>query len=242
MLKNKTVVVTGGSGGIGKAIAVEMAARRANIVLLYASGKESAEETCRQCAQAFGVTAVALACDISDYETARRVVADILQSFGSIHVLVNNAGITRDRLAMLMKEEDFSDVVDVNLKGAFHMTRHVLPAMVKGREGCIINISSISGLVGNRGQSNYAASKAGLIGFTKSIAKEYASRSIRCNAVAPGFIRTKMTEGLKEADICRQIPLGRMGTPQEVAGAVAYLAEAAYVTGEVLRVDGGAAM
>ena len=242
MLKQKNIVITGGTGGIGRAAAALLASQGANIALLYASGVERAVEICRYCEQTYGITAVSFACDVSDYEMTYQVVSKILDCFGSIHALVNSAGITRDKLAVAMKEQDFDDVVNVNLKGTFNMTRHILPSMVKNREGCIINIGSVSGLMGNRGQSNYAASKAGVIGFTKSIAREYASRNIRCNAVAPGFIRTDMTKNLDEESLKKQIPLGRIGTPEDVAEAVSYLIQAEYITGEVLRVDGGAAM
>lgn len=242
MLKQKNIAITGGSGGIGRAAAMLLASQGANIALLYASGADRAGEICRYCEETYGITAVPFACDVSDFETTHQVVSEIIDYFGSIHALVNSAGITRDKLTVAMKERDFDDVVNVNLKGTFNMTRHILPSMVKKREGCIINISSVSGLMGNRGQSNYAASKAGVIGFTKSIAKEYASRNIRCNAVAPGFIRTDMTKSLDEESLKRQIPLGRLGTPEDVAGAVSYLIQAEYITGEVLRIDGGAAM
>ena len=159
-----------------------------------------------------------------------------------MHILVNNAGVTRDGLCAMMKEEDFDRVIDVNLKGAFHMIRHLAGTFIRNREGCIINISSVSGLTGNAGQCNYAASKAGLIGLTKSVAKELAGRGVRCNAIAPGFIATDMTSGQEENPLVQMIPLGRMGQPSDVADAVAYLATARYVTGEVLRVDGGIAM
>ena len=169
-------------------------------------------------------------------------MARIKTDFGAVHILVNNAGITRDGLAAMMKEEDFDRVLDVNLKGAFNMIRHCLPLFIRGREGCIVNISSVSGMMGNAGQCNYSASKAGLIGLTKSIAKEYAAKGIRCNAVAPGFIHTDMTGSHEENPLLSMIPLGKMGEPEDVADAVAYLVGAKYVTGEVLRVDGGIAM
>ena len=161
---------------------------------------------------------------------------------GTVHILVNNAGITRDGLVLTMKEEDFDRVMEVNLKGAFNMIRHMSGMFLRNREGCIINISSVTGLMGNAGQCNYAAAKAGLIGLTKSVAREFASRGIRCNAVAPGFIATDMTKGQEENPLVGSIPLGRMGEASDVADAVAYLATAGYVTGEVLRVDGGIGM
>ena len=169
-------------------------------------------------------------------------MSDIKTDFGTVHILVNNAGITRDSLAAMMKEEDFDAVLNTNLKGAFNMIRHCTGLFLRNREGCIINISSVAGLTGNAGQCNYAASKAGLIGLTKSIAKELAPRGIRCNAIAPGFIATDMTDSQTENPLLKMIPLGKMGEPQDVAEAVAYLASAKYVTGEVLRVDGGIAM
>ena len=170
------------------------------------------------------------------------MVAAIKADFGTVNILVNNAGITRDGLLAMMKEEAFDAVLDTNLKGAFHMIRHCTPLFLRNKGGCIINISSVSGLMGNAGQCNYAASKAGLIGLTKSVAKELASKGIRCNAIAPGFIRTDMTGSQEENPLLAMIPLGAMGEPEDVAQAAAYLACAGYVTGEVLRVDGGIAM
>ena len=169
-------------------------------------------------------------------------MAKIKGDFGGVQILVNNAGITRDGLLAMMKEEDFDQVLKVNLKGAFHMIRHCTGLFLRGREGSIVNISSVTGLMGNVGQCNYAASKAGLIGLTKSVAKELAPKGIRCNAVAPGFIATDMTSSQTENPLLKRVPLGRMGKPEEVAEAVAYLAAASYVTGEGLRVDGGIAM
>ena len=175
-------------------------------------------------------------------EAVKETVAKIKEDFGTAHILVNNAGITCDGLIATMKEEDFDKVIDVNLKGAFNMIRHCTGFFIRNREGCIINISSVSGLMGTAGQSNYAASKAGLIGLTKSVAKELAARNIRCNAIAPGFIATDMTGDQADNPLLKMIPLGRMGNPEDVAQAAAYLAVAAYVTGEVLRIDGGIAM
>ena len=242
MLKHQVAVVTGGSRGIGAAIAVKLASMGADLAVIYAGNSEAAEEVCRNCIRTYGVTAKAYRCDVSDFEEAKQTVAAIKKDFGTIHLLINNAGITRDGLLAMMKEEDFDAVLDTNLKGAFHMIRHCTGIFIRNRSGCIINISSVSGLMGNAGQCNYSASKAGLIGLTKSVAKELASRGVRCNAVAPGFIRTDMTEEQAENPLLQHIPMGRMGTPQEVAEAVAYLATACYVTGEVLRVDGGIAM
>lgn len=181
-------------------------------------------------------------CDVLDFDAFKQTVADIKKDFGTVHILVNNAGITRDGLAAMMKEEDFDKVIAVNLKGAFNTIRHCSGLFIRNREGCIINIASVAGIMGNAGQCNYAASKAGLIGLTKTIAKELAPKGVRCNAVAPGFIATDMTGNQTENPLLSMIPLGRMGEPADVAEAVAYLACAKYVTGEVLRVDGGIAM
>ena len=169
-------------------------------------------------------------------------MAEIKKDFGTVHILVNNAGITRDGLVATMKEETWDQVLDTNLKGAFNMIRHCTGLFLRNREGCIINISSVSGMTGNPGQANYSASKAGLIGLTKTVAKELGSKGIRCNAIAPGFIKTKMTQDQADSPLLAMIPLGRMGEAEDVAQAAAYLAEAGYVTGDVLRVDGGIAM
>ncbi len=242
MLKDKVAVITGASRGIGAAIAYRLAGLGANIAVIYAGNAAAAEVVCRKCEDEFHVTAKSYACDVSDFQMAKETVAKIKADFGAVHILVNNAGVTRDGLAAMMKEEDFDRVLDVNLKGAFNMVRHCLPLFIRAREGCIVNISSVSGLMGNAGQCNYSASKAGLIGLTKSIAKEYAAKGIRCNAVAPGFIHTDMTESHGENPLLAMIPLGKMGEPEDVADAVVYLIGAKYVTGEVLRVDGGIAM
>lgn len=242
MLKDKVAVITGASRGIGAAIAYRLAGLGANIAVIYAGNAAAAEVVCRKCEDEFHVTAKSYACDVSDFQMAKETVAKIKADFGAVHILVNNAGVTRDGLTAMMKEEDFDRVLDVNLKGAFNMVRHCLPLFIRAREGCIVNISSVSGLMGNAGQCNYSASKAGLIGLTKSIAKEYAAKGIRCNAVAPGFIHTDMTESHGENPLLAMIPLGKMGEPEDVADAVIYLIGAKYVTGEVLRVDGGIAM
>ena len=243
-LNGKTAIVTGGSRGIGAAIALKLASMGANVAAIYAGSSEAAREVCAACSGQFGVKAESYCCDVSDFEQAKETVARIRKDFGSVHALVNNAGITRDGLTATMKESDFDRVLDVNLKGAFNMIRHCARAFIAQREGAIVNLSSVSGLIGNPGQVNYAASKAGLIGLTKSVAKELAVRGVRCNAVAPGFIRTDMTGSLTEENnqMMQSIPLGRVGRPEEVAEAVAYLICADYVTGEVLRVDGGIAM
>lgn len=242
MLDGKIAVVTGGSRGIGAAIAYKLASLGADIAVIYAGNNVAAEDVCKKCREEYGRNAKAYQCDVSDFAAVKETVAEIKKDFGTVHILVNNAGITRDGLCAMMKEEDFDDVLDTNLKGAFHMIRHCSGMFLRNREGCIINIASVSGLTGNAGQSNYAASKAGLIGLTKSVAKELASRGIRCNAIAPGFIRTDMTEAQEDNPLLAAVPLGRMGETTEVADAAAYLATAQYVTGEVLRVDGGIAM
>ena len=242
MLKGKVAVVTGGSRGIGKAIVCKLASLGANVAVIYAENAAAAESVCFECKQDYGIEARAYRCDVADFETVKQTVAQIKADFCTIHILVNNAGITRDGLMAMMKEDDFDAVLDTNLKGAFHMIRHCTGIFLRNREGCIINISSVSGVIGNAGQSNYSASKAGLIGLTKSAARELAPRGIRCNAVAPGFIRTDMTDAQSQNPLLNAIPLGRMGEPEDVAEAVAYLATAKYITGEVLKVDGGMAM
>ena len=242
MLTGKTAIITGGSRGIGAAIAYTLASLGANIAVIYVGSEAAAENVCLQCRQESGVAARAYRCDVSDFLSVKETVAQIKADFGTAHILVNNAGITRDGLVAMMKEEDIDAVLRTNLKGAFHMIRHTAGLFIRNHEGCIINISSVAGLMGNAGQCNYAASKAGLIGLTKSVARELAPKGIRCNAVAPGFIATDMTGNHQENPLLGQIPLGKMGEPKDVAEAVAYLAAASYVTGEVLRVDGGIAM
>ena len=242
MLKGKVAIVTGGSRGIGEAIAYKLASLGADIAVIYAGSGEAAEKVCGKCAEKYSVRARAYKCDVSSFALTKETVAKIKSDFGTAHILVNNAGITRDGLAPMMKEADFDDVIAVNLKGAFNMIRHCSGIFIRNREGCIINITSVAGLTGNAGQSNYSASKAGLVGLTKSIAKELAPKGIRCNAVAPGFIETDMTGGQSENPLLKMIPLGAMGKPEDVAEAVAFLATAKYITGEVLRVDGGIAI
>lgn len=242
MLKGKNAIITGGSRGIGAAIAYKLASLGANVAVIYAGNAEAAEDVCGKCQSEFGVIARSYACDVSSFDAVKETVAKIKTDLGAPHILVNNAGVTRDGLAAMMKEEDFDKVIDTNLKGAFNMIRHTTPLFLRNREGCIVNISSVSGIMGNAGQANYSASKAGLIGLTKSVAKEYAAKGIRCNAVAPGFIRTDMTESEADNPLLSMIPLGRMGETDEVADAVLYLINAKYVTGEVLRIDGGIAM
>ena len=242
LLRDKVALITGGSRGIGRAIAIKMAEQGADVAIVF-SGDEAAADEAVQRAREHGAKAEAFKCDISDFNVVKETVEAVKTAFGTIDILVNNAGVTADGLIIAMKEDAFDRVLDVNLKGAFNMTRHVTPILVKKRYGRIINISSIAGVIGNPGQANYAASKAGLIGLTKSVARELASRNICCNAIAPGFIQTAMTDGL-ESPLMDKIPLGRVGLPEEVASLAAFLAsdEAAYITGEVIRIDGGLAI
>ena len=242
----KTAVVTGGSRGLGRAICLELASGGANIVLCYAGNERSAQETAANC-EALGVKALALRCDVSDASQVKTLMDTALAAFGHIDILVNNAGITRDGLLMMMKEADFDDVIATNLKGAFLCMKAVARQMVKQRYGRIVNLSSVVGLRGNAGQVNYAASKVGVIGMTKSLAKELASRGVTVNAVAPGFMATDMTAAMPEAAktaTLAAIPMGRMGAAEDVAKTVAFLAceEAGYITGQVLAVDGGMSM
>ena len=242
MLKGKTAVVTGGSRGIGEAIAYKLASMGANVAVIYAGNASAAETVCEKCRQEYSVEAKAYRCNVADFSAAKETTAKIKADFGTAQILVNNAGITRDGLLALMKEEDFDAVLATNLKGAFNMIRHMTGLFILAREGAIVNITSVAGMMGNAGQCNYSASKAGLIGLTKSVAKELAPKGIRCNAVAPGFIETDMTGNQAANPLLNLIPLGKMGKPDDVADAVAYLVTANYVTGEVLRVDGGIAM
>lgn len=242
MLTGKTAIVTGASRGIGSAIALGLASQGVRIVAVCAHEKEKAEEVCHECENRYQVKAETFLCNVADERQVKETVQTACEAFGSIQILVNNAGVTRDSLAVMMKEEDYDQVLDVNLKGAFLMAKHCLPFFLKQKNGVIINISSVSGLNGNAGQCNYAASKAGLIGLTKSMAREYASRGIRCNAIAPGYIDTEMTRGLEGKRLEDIIPLRRKGTPEDVAQAVVFMSDAEYITGETLRVDGGYAM
>ena len=244
--EGKTAVVTGGSRGIGRAVCLELAEGGANVVLCYAGNEAAAQETA-QAVEALGAKALAVRCDVSDAVQVDALVKSAVEAFGRIDILVNNAGITRDNLLMRMSEADFDAVVSANLKGAFLCMKAASRLMLKQRYGRIVNLSSVVGLRGNAGQVNYAASKAGVIGMTKSLAKELASRGVTVNAVAPGFIETDMTAALSEAARSAaqgSIPMGRLGGPEDVARAVGFLAsdDAAYVTGQVLAVDGGMAM
>lgn len=242
MLKGKNVIVTGAAKGIGKAIALAFAKEGCNIVLNYHSHLD--EETVKEI-EACGVTCKPVQGDVSDFSFAADMIKEVKKELGSIDVLVNNAGITRDMLLMRMTEEQFDDVINTNLKGTFNMIRHVSNVMLKQRSGAIINMASVVGINGNVGQANYAASKAGIIGLTKSTAKELASRGITCNAIAPGFVETDMTAVLKEDvqnAILSAIPLKRAGQVEDIARAAVFLAENDYITGQVLNVDGGMVM
>lgn len=243
MLKGKTAVVTGGSRGIGKAICLKFAENGADIAFLYAGNTVKAEETQKEL-EALGVKAKAYQCNVADVEAVAAVVKEIVKEFGGIQILVNNAGITKDKLVPMMKAADFDAVIDTNLKGVFYMIKGVYPLFLKQKGGKIINISSVSGLTGNPGQANYSASKAGVVGLTKSVAKELASRGICCNAIAPGFIATEMTEALENDALKEAIPMKRFGEAEEVAKLALFLAseQSDYITGEVIRIDGGLAM
>ncbi len=243
-LNGKTALVTGASRGIGRAIALRLAEDGANVAVIYAGSADKAEAVVNEI-MALGVNAKAYRCNVADSTAVNETVKAVTNDLGKIDILVNNAGITRDGLMLRMKDEDFDAVLDTNLKGAFNMIRACYSGFIRKKSGRIINISSVSGIMGNAGQANYSASKAGVIGLTKSVARELASRGITCNAVAPGFIQTDMTENLGDNNpLLNSIPLGRMGKPEDIAAAVAFLASdsAAYITGEVLKVDGGLAI
>ena len=242
----RTAVVTGGSRGIGRAVCLELARGGANVALCYAGNEAAAQETVTAI-EALGAKALAVRCDVSDAAQAESLVRRAVEAFGAVDILVNNAGITRDGLLMRMPEADFDAVISANLKGAFLCMKAVARLMIRRKYGRIVNLSSVVGLRGNAGQVNYAASKAGVIGMTKSLAKELASKGVTVNAVAPGFIETDMTAAMQEAArmaVQASIPMGRPGAAEDVAHAVAFLAseEAAYITGQVLAVDGGMAM
>jgi 3-oxoacyl-[acyl-carrier protein] reductase len=246
MLKDKCAIVTGASKGIGKAIALKLASLGANIVINYRSSESEALKLKEEIISK-GVKCIAVQGDVSKFDDAANIVKAALDNFGAVDILVNNAGVTKDTLLLRMKEEDFNFVVDTNLKGTFNCIKQVTPLMLKQRSGRIINISSIVGLIGNAGQVNYAASKAGIIGMTKSLAKEVGSRGITVNAVAPGFIETDMTDVLSDKikdSLLTNIPLGKLGKPEDVAKAVAFLSsdDASYITGQVINVDGGMVM
>ena len=243
LLDGKTAIVTGAARGIGKAIALKFAAEGANIAFTDLVIDENAENTAKEL-EAMGVKAKGYASNAANFEDTAKVVEEIHKDFGRIDILVNNAGITRDNLLMRMKDEEWNDIIETNLSSVFRLSKAVMRAMMKKRHGRIITIGSVVGTMGNGGQANYAAAKAGLIGFSKSLAREVASRGITVNVVAPGFIETDMTRALSDdqrAGILAQVPAGRLGGAQEIANAVAFLAsdEAAYITGETLHVNGG---
>lgn len=246
MLEGKVALVTGAAKGIGRAIALTLAAEKATVVVNYNGSKERAEQVVEEI-KALGADGMAYQCNVADTAAAADMIKEVIKTYGKLDILVNNAGITRDNLIMKMSEEDFDAVIDANLKGCFNTIKAVSRQMLKQRAGRIINITSVSGILGNAGQANYAASKAGIIGLTKTMARELASRGITVNAVAPGFVDTDMTqvlpENVREAATA-QIPLGRFGKPEDIANMVAYLAseKASYITGQIISVDGGMAI
>ncbi len=246
MLTNKNALVTGASRGIGRAIALELAKEGAFVIVNYNGSREKAEETVAEI-KANGGFAVAFCCNVSDDAACKEMTDALVKEYGHIDILVNNAGITRDNLLMKMSEEEFNQVIDTNLKGTFHTIKHLSRQFLKQRSGRIINISSVSGIMGNAGQANYSASKAGVIGLTKSVARELASRGITVNAIAPGVIATDMTEVLSDKvkeSLKAQVPLGHIGAAEDIAKTAAFLASdgAAYITGQVIAVDGGMSM
>ncbi len=244
ILKDKAAVVTGASRGIGRAIA-EMYAKNGASVAILATGAESAAAAAAEIAAESGSVVRGYACDVTDADAVKAVFKQVIADFGTVDILVNNAGITRDKLMMSMKTDDFDSVIAVNLRGAFLCTKEVYPIFAKKRAGRIINMASVSGIMGNAGQANYSASKAGMIGMTKAIARELASRNVTCNAIAPGFVTTDMTTAFQEDEkILESIPLKRFASPEEIAALALFLASdaAGYITGEVIRIDGGMAM
>lgn len=241
-LKGKNALITGSTRGIGKGIAEAFAKEGANIIL---NGRRPVSPEQIEAIESYGVSCIGVTGDISDYETAKKILAEVEEKIGNIDILVNNAGIINDKLLLRMTAEDFESVMKINLSGTFNMTQLVMKKMLKNRCGTIINMSSVSGLVGNAGQANYAASKAGMVGFTKSVAREVAPRGITCNAIAPGFIATDMTEVLSDKvkeQVSKNIPLQKFGTVADIAQTAVFLAKSPYITGQVINVDGGLVM
>ena len=242
MLKGKTVLVTGAAKGIGRAIATAFAKEGCNVILNYRS---TISDDFIAEIKSYGVECLPIQGDVSNFDKSKGIVDKSIEIFSSIDILINNAGVTKDGLLMCMSEQDFDTVLNINLKGSFNMTRHAINYMIKKRSGTIINISSVVGVIGNAGQVNYAASKAGIIGMTKSIAREVASRGITCNAIAPGFIQTDMTAVLKEdvvKQMTAQIPMKKLGQVEDIAQTAVFLAKSQYITGQVIHVNGGMAM
>ena len=243
LLKDKTALITGASRGIGKGIAVEFAKQGANVAFTFNASVDAAKELEKEL-ESYGIKAKGYQSNAAKFDAAQELVKEVISDFGSLQILINNAGITKDNLLMRISEEDFDKVIEVNLKSVFNLTKAVIRPMMKQREGSIINMSSVVGIKGNAGQTNYAASKAGILGFTKSVALELGSRNIRCNAIAPGFIETEITAKLDEKTVDewrKAIPLKRGGAPEDVANACIFLASdmSTYITGQTLNVDGG---
>ncbi len=245
-MSNSVVLITGASHGIGQQLALSFAQNGYDVIINYAKSEAAAQEVSQQC-QSYGVKTLVIGCDVSDYAAVGNMIQKAIETFGKIDVLINNSGITKDGLILRMKEQDFDEVISVNLKGTFNTVSHVSKHMLKAKSGRIINMASVIGILGNAGQANYAASKGGIIAFTKSLAREFASRGITVNAIAPGFIQTKMTDVLSEevkTNILKQIPLGRFGTVEDIANCALFIAseKASYISGQVIQVDGGMAM
>ena len=242
MLNGRVAVVTGGSRGIGKAIALKLANNGAKVAIFATRESEAVNQTLSEL-KATGIEALFVPCDVSNFEQVKASIDSVIEQFGKIDILVNNAGITKDKLLMQMSEEDFDDVISVNLKGTYNTVKACIRPFIRNKYGKIINISSVVGLMGNPGQVNYAASKAGIVGLTKSLAKEYAAKGITCNAIAPGFIATDMTEDLldKQEGLINMIPMKKVGNPEDIANLALFLASdmSSYITGEVIKVDGG---